>query len=230
MIFVTVKEPITDITPAAAGLGIVEMKVPAALRAKALERLEAMWELGRRVHAGDVVVFAAPRSAVEALGPLALRAEALAARHEQLVETLTPPLEIPPPAVLLNARANAELRTRVMREGELLTSAQVAELAKSQATNRASLATSWRKAGKIFAVALGATLYYPAFQLDPDGRPQPVIADVIDLFAEHHASPWSLAIWFLTEHPHLHRQPAELVAEEPQKVLEAARHTFEIPF
>ncbi len=156
--------------------------------------------------------------------------EPLAARHEALVETLTPTLEIPPPAVLLNARANAELRTRVMREGEPLTSMEVAELSGSRATNRAALANRWRKSGRVFAVPFATILYYPAFQFDPDGRPRPVIAKVVELFAEHRASPWSLAIWFLTEHPRLHRRPAELVADAPEDVLEAARQTFDIPF
>ena len=154
----------------------------------------------------------------------------LAARHEALVETLTPPMEIPPPAVLLNARANAELRARVMREGEPLTSAQVAELSGSRATNRAALANRWRKSGRIFAVPFAATVYYPAFQFDSDGRPQPVIAKVIALFAEHRASPWSLAIWFLSEHPRLHRRPAEQVKDAPESVLQDARQTFDIPF
>ncbi len=226
-----VQQPIIDITALSTESEIVEMAdVPAALRAKALERLEAVRERGRKFDVGDIVVFAAPRGTVEALRPLALRAGLLAARHEQLVETLTPPLEIPPPAVLLNARANAELRARVMREGELLTSAQVAELSESKATNRAALATSWRKSGRIFAIPLGATHYFPAFQFDSDGKPQPVIADVVHMFAEHHASPWSLAIWFLTEHPRLRRRPAELVTDTPESVLEAARQTFEIPF
>jgi len=179
---------------------------------------------------GDFAVFAAPRGTVEALGSLAVHAEALAARHERLVETLTPTLEISPPAVLLNARANAELRARVMREGELLTSAQVAELSGSKATNRAALATSWRRSGRIFAIPLGTAHYFPAFQFDSDGKPQPVIADVIHMFAEHHASPWSLAIWFLTEHPRLRRRPADLVTDAPESVLEATRQTFEIPF
>lgn len=216
------RSSITDITSS----GIVELAdAPAALRAKALERLRAMPESDN-----DVVIFAASRSTVEALGPLARHAGQLAVRHERLVETLMPPLEVPPPAVLLNARANAELRTRVVREGELLKNAQVAELSRSKATNRAALATRWRKSGRIFAVPLGATLYYPAFQFDADGRPQPVLADVIRLFTEHRASPWSLAIWFLTDHPRLRGRPADLVADEPQSVLAAARQTFEIPF
>lgn len=226
-----VQPSIIDIIPSSAESAIVEMvDVPAALRAKARKRLKAVRGHARRFDAGEVVVFAASRGTVEALGPLALQAELLAARHEQLVETLTPPLKIPPPAVLLNARANAELRARVMREGELLTSAQVAELSGSKATNRAALATSWRKAGRIFAIPLGATHYFPAFQFDADGKPQPVVANVVHMFAEHHASPWSLAIWFLTEHPRLRRRPTDLLTDAPESVLEAARQTFEIPF
>jgi hypothetical protein len=210
--------------------GIVEIAdAPAALRAAALKRLKALRESARYVD-DDVVVFAAPRGTVEALGPLAQHAGQLAARHEALVEALTPPLEVPPPAVLLNARANAELRARVVREGELLSSAQVAELSGSKAANRAALAARWRKSGRVFAVPLGATLHYPAFQFDADGRPRPVLADVVRLFAEHRVSPWSLAAWFLTEHPRLRRRPADLVAGEPERVLEAARQTFEIPF
>jgi hypothetical protein len=87
-------------------------------------------------------------------------------------------------------------RKRFMEENPCLTSEQVAEEATSQATDRAASASRWAKERKVFSVRFEGAQWFPRFQFQ-DGRPIPVVADVMQIFPEQ-ASAWEQAYFFVT--------------------------------
>ena len=146
-------------------------------------------------------------------------------RREQMERTIESmlPAEVPSEAAVLQARRNAEAREELLREFGALTSSEVAELAGSRAKNRAALANRWRKEGRIFAVTHHGQTYYPGFQLDAEGRPLPIVAEVLRTFGER-TSPWQTALWFAGANGWLDgARPVDVLLSEPEKVAEAAR-------
>jgi len=98
----------------------------------------------------------------------------------------------------------------------------VAELAGSQAKNRAALANRWKQEGRIFSVQYQGATLFPGFQFDAAGRPRPVIADVIGALG-HRGSEWELALWFVAETGWLGgRRPIDLLDSDPEAVRRAA--------
>ena len=126
-------------------------------------------------------------------------------------------------AALLQARRNAEARRRFLEEFAALTSGEVADLAHSRASNRASLANRWRDEGKVFAVRVGDQQLYPAFQFDDHGRPLNVIAAALKHFGEGALSDWQTALWFTSANGWLGgKRPVDLLKDQPVAVAEAA--------
>jgi hypothetical protein len=144
-----------------------------------------------------------------------------------LTRAMTPRTRVPTPAVVLQARRNAEARSALLEEFGALTSAEVAELAGSDAKNASALASRWRREGRIVAVDHHGTAYYPAFQFDAGGKPRPVIAEVL----EHlDVSPWQQALWFTTANGWLDgRRPVDVLDEQPAAVVAAAREALREP-
>lgn len=146
------------------------------------------------------------------------------ARMERMIEAMLPPLSVllPSAVAALQAQRNAEARISLMQEFGALTSAQVAELAGSRASNRAALANRWKQEGRIFSVSYEGATLYPAFQLDAEGRPRPVIAEVIRSLGSK-STDWELALWFTTNVGWLDGQrPVDLLESDPAAVVEAA--------
>ena len=128
-------------------------------------------------------------------------------------------------AALLQARRNAIAQERLLEEFPALTSAEVADTARSKASNRASLANRWRDERKVFAIRVGDQQLYPAFQLDSDGRPLEVVARALEKLNVGHLSDWQVALWFTSPSGWLAgRRPVDLLVGEPDLVLEAAEH------
>jgi hypothetical protein len=145
--------------------------------------------------------------------------------YERLVETLeeAPGGRISEPAILLQARRLAEARRQLLAEHGALRSHEVAELAGSEAANASSRASDWRRRGRIFAVEHQGQTLFPAFQFGPDGRPRPVIAQVLEVLAEH-LDPWQIALWFTSSQECLGgSRPVDRLDDDPSAVLSAAR-------
>ena len=143
---------------------------------------------------------------------------------------MTPPIPVPTAPVVLQARRNAEARTQLMNEFGALTSAQVAELAGSEAKNTSALAGRWRREGRLIAVDHQGTTYYPGFQLDPEGRPRPVVADVLNHLSRLHTTPWQQALWFMAANGWLDgRRPVDLLDDQPGAVVSAAEAAVREP-
>jgi phasin family protein len=137
---------------------------------------------------------------------------------------------IPPRSPIIeHVRCNAEARDAFIADyGGLFTSAQVAELARSEAGNKAQMAHRWRKEGRIFAVEHRGQTYFPAFQFDHEnGRPRPVMRQLIAALAPYHQG-WSLALWFAGANAWLGgKRPIDLLERKPEQVLAAARTEME---
>lgn len=142
-------------------------------------------------------------------------------RLERLIDALSPAVDVPTPPVLEQARQEALLRSRLLSEFGACTAQQLAELSGSTAANRSQLAYAWRKEGRIFAVTHRGTPWYLGFQFDDDGRPLPVIADV--LAALRGWPEWEIAAWFVRENGVLdRRRPVDVLRTNPAAVVRAA--------
>jgi hypothetical protein len=143
-------------------------------------------------------------------------------RAEELIAAMLPKAEVPSASAVLQARRNAAAREALLAEFGGLDSSAVAALAGSSARNRAALAHRWKQEGRIFSVPCRGAALYPGFQFDDGGRPHPAMAPVIAALGER-GTEWELALWFAAGNGFLGgRRPADLLAAEPQAVVEAA--------
>lgn len=116
-----------------------------------------------------------------------------------------------------------EARTVVTAEHGVLSAAEVARRAGSRGHSRTIAVRRWQQTGKVFAVAVAGLDHYPGFCFGPDGRPLPVIAEVLAAFAGR-LQGWDLAAWFVTPNGRLGgRRPVDALDADPGAVAEAAR-------
>ncbi len=147
-----------------------------------------------------------------------------AAEMERLIDVAMPAVSgRPHPAVLDQARRNADFRADFLARYDVLDAGQVHDLYGSKADNTAALAGRWRNAGKIFGVEHPGRILYPAFQFDDTGRPKPVVAAVLKVLGRR--GPWQIASWFTAPNGWLpdDRRPVDVMDADPDAVAEAAR-------
>jgi hypothetical protein len=146
---------------------------------------------------------------------------------ERLIQAMLPEGPPPPPPAVLQARRNAEAREELISEFGLLSSADIASRAGSRAKNKAALANRWRQEGRIFSVPHQGATYYPAFQFDAEGQPYKAVEGVVRSVGMK-LTDWGLALWFTGRYGSLgDRRPVDLLATEPDRVVEAARRKAE---
>ena len=150
------------------------------------------------------------------------------AEMQLLIDVAMPTLsERPPPEAIEQARRNVQARKAFLRDYEVLEAEQVHALYGSRAKNKSALAARWRAEGKIFAVEHESSLLYPAFQFDSQGRPRPVVADILSILAAK-LSGWQLALWFVSSNGWLDgASPLDLLDDDPERVLDAAKDIVE---
>ena len=149
---------------------------------------------------------------------------------EELAEAMTPDVDIPKPAVVLQARRNAEARAAMLEEFGALTAAEVADLAGSEAKNTSALAGRWRREGRLVAVEHHGTVYYPGFQFDSTGKPRPEIAEVLRYLSSPDVTPWQQALWFTSANGWLGgRRPVDLLDDQGNAVVAAAEAALREP-
>jgi hypothetical protein len=176
-------------------------------------------------HGSAIVVGASPelrpamQHAIEALADAANQGER--DEVERLVAKFVPDLAGVSPHAVEEAKRQARVRARILRDFGAWTAAEVADLARSTAANRSSLAGRWRAQDRIFGVPYQGTWFYLAFQFGDDGRPLPVVARVLQAFKDR--DPWSIASWFVVAHPGLdRRRPVDLLTSDGAGVERAA--------
>lgn len=126
------------------------------------------------------------------------------------------------------ALRNAEARQELLDEFGVLDSKEVARLAGSTAKNRSATVSRYLATGQIFAIEHRGSRYYPAFQFDTNGRPRPVISQVLLALQPYGLDGWEVALWFTTASGWLDdRRPVDLLDEDPAEIVTAAAHTVD---
>lgn len=151
-----------------------------------------------------------------------------AVRHERealesLVEVLVPRAP-PSPVQLKEAAMLAKARMAVLREGNWLTAAEIANLAGFSLSNPSAQPNKWKRDGLIFAIRHLGVDYFPDYGLDLEGgyRPLKAMANVIEVFGESKDG-WGLAYWFASANSFLGgARPQDVLADQPQRVIAAA--------
>jgi len=153
----------------------------------------------------------------------AARQENSEARITQLLRAVAPadPLA---DVELKVAEATVDLRREFLERVPVLTSAQLHERAGFPGSNPSQTGLRWRKQGKLFSINHGGRELYPAFQLGPDGRPLPIVSELLAILArDPERTEWDNALWFAGESGWLDgKTPLELLQSEPALVKQAA--------
>ena len=132
----------------------------------------------------------------------------------------------PTPIDITKARMKAGALRAVFSGTEWLTAAQIAELAGLGQGNRSGAANRWKQRRKVFALQHDGQDHYPRYLLDDDFRPLPAAEQVLEVLQGFGAN--RLASWFESRNGLLGGQrPRELLASDPERVVEAARRTLD---
>lgn len=133
---------------------------------------------------------------------------------------------LPSPSMMLALRDQEEVWRRMESRYGLLTSVQVAELSGNTAKNKREYTSSLARRGDLLAVHRGGRTLYPGFQFTrATGRPAVGLRAILNVFAEAKWAPESAALWFTAPQGHTEdREPAEVLHEDPAKVLAAAEN------
>jgi hypothetical protein len=145
-------------------------------------------------------------------------------RLEGLVTTMMPDQVMSRP-VAEQVQRNAELRTRMLQEVEMLDSDGVATAVGSHARNRAAAASRLVRSGQVLFIDHGGRRLFPAFQFDLQaGQVRPECARVIEILAERHVRGWAALAWLTRANGWLSgARPVDRLTEAPEKVEAAAR-------
>lgn len=209
---------------------VLEESEAAALTEDRLKAMAQAWsDLRHRIARPALLVSSDDEEELQAVQALVVllqgRLEAGgAAEMERLIDVAMPAVSgRPHPAVLDQARRNADFRADFLARHDVLDAGQVHDLYGSKADNTAALAGRWRNAGKIFGVEHRGRILYPAFQFDDTGRPKPVVAAVLKALGRR--GPWQIASWFTAPDGWLpdDRRPVDVMDADPDAVAEAAR-------
>ena len=111
---------------------------------------------------------------------------------------------------------------RILTCSEWLSTQQVGLRANPNTTNPHTAPGRWIKEGKLFAIDHAEGRLFPAYAFDESGRPLKAMQEIIGILVGY--TPMRLASWFESTSSTLdgHR-PRELLATEPDRVIEAAR-------
>jgi FAD/FMN-containing dehydrogenase len=153
-----------------------------------------------------------------------LRAEVADDRRDALVRAMImADFDPVPEATIRQARRLAEHRERLLASGAYTTEA----LGRLRGDTSESATRTWlarrRQAGELFSVGHQHGTLVPAFQLDESGEPITTIRPVLRALGGAALDGWSTWTWFTATSTWLGGvPPIDLLAEEPDRVAEAA--------
>lgn len=140
---------------------------------------------------------------------------------EHLVRALTPAAPVAS-SELKKRMMLMQARSELLGSGDWVNAQDIAELANFSKTNASAQPNKWKRAGRIFAIALQSQDYFPLFALDPQThRPRKVIAAIIEKFGAAKDA-WGLAYWFASVNGYLGgKRPQDMLDDAPEQVLAA---------
>ena len=122
---------------------------------------------------------------------------------------------------------SATLKEMVLAASKWLSSESVGELAQMSPTNLRKEPNKWKREGKVFTLKAGNADVYPDYAFDDEGRPLPAMKTVLEIF-KNKRSNLQIAAWFASVNGWLDgAAPMNLIAAEPEKVIEAAKSEVE---
>jgi hypothetical protein len=132
------------------------------------------------------------------------------------------------PQLARSVQATENVWRDMEAEFGLLTSTEVSQAVGSKSPNR-SYASDQRAAGRLLAIKRSGAYRYPGFQIDRlEHRIRPVMADLLRVAKEAGRSEASLALWMAVPTGYLDgARPVDQLAR-PEKVVEAARQSFNV--
>jgi hypothetical protein len=147
----------------------------------------------------------------------------------EAIARYAPDIDVPPPAVLDQARRNLELQVAMLREFGAIPAAELGRLAGSRARRPGTTVDNWRRAHRVVALRWHDETLVPGFLLLADGRPDPVARPALTALAAQRFSDWQAALWWAVPAPALDgRRPVDLLlavrgapAEEVQRAADA---------
>jgi hypothetical protein len=146
-------------------------------------------------------------------------------QYEQLVEILVGD-HSPSQIDFTKAQMEAGARRAVFEGTQWLTSAQIAKLARLGVANPSGTVNRWKNGKKVFALKHGGQDLYPNYLFDDEYRPLDAVEKVIKALPGF--TPSRLASWFESPNGLLGgRRPREVLAEQPERVVEAAQRTMD---
>ncbi len=133
------------------------------------------------------------------------------------------------PAVARAVQAERNLYDRIDAEYGLLTAAEAGRRMGSRSTAPRNLAAVARRNGALLGISRGHQTLYPGFQFGADGQPLPVIRTLRELAQQVGWSESSVVQWLCAPTTYLDgRRPAELLAADPDRVLDVAQRAWAV--
>lgn len=121
---------------------------------------------------------------------------------------------------------NARLRAEFAEEFPLLDSTAVHQRSGHTSKNVAQTAASWKRTKKIFSVPIQGREGFPAFQFDEDGKPYPLLAQVLKALPKD-MTPWQIAFWLVAPKNALNGGiPIDLIRAGDERVTQAADQAY----
>lgn len=148
-----------------------------------------------RVTAATVGSASGPSGAGRLRGSMTMRRHPRTAAGNRHITEVTKGHFSPCASVAAQIARNAQAHAELAEEFGLRTGAEVAARARANGYHWLGPAKRWRRRGLVFAVEVCGQTRYPGFQFDAAGRPQPIIAAVIEAFGTC-LTGWELALWF----------------------------------
>lgn len=125
---------------------------------------------------------------------------------------------------MMQSQMQARAMTRILEGGDWLTGQELADVAGWCAGHPDASLGEWKLQGLIFSIEFEGEEYYPRFAFDPQCQFLPRLELKVVLEILWDRSGWELAFWFDSPNSYLGgRCPKELLADDPEKVLLAAR-------
>ena len=147
----------------------------------------------------------------------------------RVADAVMRPDAVIPSAEVLQAQANADLRAKFVASYGAYTGEELARLAGSRAGNAAQYASRLKRHGLIMSIRWAGRVLYPRFQFTDDGRPLPVVSEVLGIF-DGQLSEWQTVFWFISGNGYLDDcAPVDLLQENSDAVLGAARQEIAAP-